>query len=55
MNAMFVTIPVDIDPKKFSRNLKITTKMFWLEAFVLRDAIVLKMKGVKADPEEAKE
>jgi hypothetical protein len=34
-------IPIDIDPKKSSRNLKITMKMFWLEGFVLRDDIVL--------------
>ena len=55
MHTRFVTIPVDIDPKKFSRNLKITTKMFWLEALVLRDARVLEMKGVKTYSEEANE
>ena len=53
MHITIVTIPVDMDPKKFSRNLRITTKMFWLEALVLRDAIVLKMKAVKRDFEAA--
>jgi hypothetical protein len=54
MHTKFAAIPVDIDPKKFSRNLNITTKMFWLEALVLRDAMVLMMMGVKTDSEKAK-
>jgi hypothetical protein len=33
--------PVDVDPKKVTRNLKITTKMLWAEALALKDDMVL--------------
>jgi hypothetical protein len=47
--------PVDVDPKKVTRNLKITTKMLWAEALALKDDMVLKMKGVNRESEKAKQ
>lgn len=40
-------IPDDIDPTKFSRNLRITRKKFCPEWCVLIDAIVLKGKDIE--------
>jgi hypothetical protein len=39
-------IPDDIDPTKFSRNLRITRKKFCPEGCVLIVAIVLKAKAI---------
>jgi len=40
-------IPDDIDPTKFSRNLRITRKKFFPEWCVLIDAIVLRGKAIQ--------
>lgn len=41
-------IPDDIDPTKFSRNLRITRKKFFPEWCVLIDAIDLKGKNIQS-------
>jgi hypothetical protein len=52
--GVLVIIPVDVDPKKVSRNLQITTKKLWVEALALRDDIVLKMKQVNTESKKSK-